>query len=451
MTASGTPVPMTSSAARRMNGTAQVPGDKSISHRALILGALAAGETRIEGLLQSDDVMATAGALRACSVPIAQTGDIWVVQGRGVGGLSQPEASLDFGNTGTGVRLMLGVLAGNDITVDLTGDASLSARPMGRVLNPLISMGASVEDTGMTLPLTLRGSPSLAPIHYPLPVASAQVKSAVLLAGLHARGSTTVVEDTPTRDHTERMLKHFGAPLDIERQDDGSVAITVTSGTELAAAPVSVPGDPSSAAFPVAAAVLAESGTVRVPGVMMNETRTGLYQTLIDMGAALEFADERDGGGETLADIVVTAGAPLRGVHVPAARVPSMVDEYPMLACIAACASGTTRMDGLAELRVKECDRLAATAAGLQAQGVAVEIEGDSLIVHGNGPGSVAGGGRVATHLDHRIAMAFLTLGSAAQAPITVDDTTMIATSFPNFTELLNGLGAKLTRSEAGI
>jgi 3-phosphoshikimate 1-carboxyvinyltransferase len=422
-----------------------VPGDKSISHRALMFGALATGRTRISGLLEGEDILATARALRALGCPVAKVGATWEVLGRGVGGLTEPAGDLDFGNAGTGVRLMMGLLAGHDLRARLTGDASLSRRPMGRVLKPLQQMGLEVLEEGrQNLPLTIRGSADLIPIEYRLPVPSAQIKSAVLIAGLHAAGETTVIEPEATRDHTERMLSHFGAQLTATKRH-GVRAISIKGDGELAGRDVRVPGDPSSAAFPVAAALIVPGSEVTIRSVLVNPTRTGFYTTLSEMGADIAFLDERNEGGEPVADIRVRHSA-LKGVHVPAGRAPSMIDEYPVLACLAAYASGVTRMEGLAELKVKESDRLAATAQGLADNGVAAKIEGDTLTVEGGK--DVRGGGIVATHLDHRIAMAFLVLGLGADRPVTVDDAGVIATSFPEFRSLMEGLGASFTVPE---
>lgn len=433
------PRPLTTTRAAKLQGTVKVPGDKSISHRALMFGALATGTTRITGLLEGEDVINTAKAVTALGAPAAKEGDTWVVKGRGVGGLAQPAGPIDFGNSGTGTRLMMGVVAGNPIRVTMTGDASLSRRPMRRVLGPLKQMGLEIEDDRETLPLTVRGSDALTPMVYELPVPSAQVKSAILLAGLHAAGETTVIEAEATRDHTERMLRYFGAEVTTVEKD-GKRHITVKGDAEMTGRDVVVPGDPSSAAFLVCAALLVPGSDVTVRGVLVNDTRTGLYTTLREMGADVTFMNEREEGGEPIADIRARSSK-LHGVHVPAARAPSMIDEYPVLAAVAAFATGDTIMDGLAELKVKESDRLAATAAGLAANGVKATVAGDTLTVHGSG-GKVAGGGRVATHLDHRIAMAFLTMGLASEQPVTVDDTAMIATSFPEFVGLMEGLGA---------
>ena len=427
--------------ARALAGTIRVPGDKSISHRALVLGALATGRTRITGLLEADDVMATAKAIVALGAELRRDNGAIEVTGQGVGGLRAPAVALDFGNSGTGSRLMLGVVAGHDMEAHFTGDASLSRRPMARVLAPLQRMGLAVlGESRMTLPLTIRGTPDLVPITYDLPVASAQVKSAVLLAGLHAPGRTTVVEPMATRDHTERMLTHFGAELAVDDRDDGRRAVTLRGDAELVSVPVAVPGDPSSAAFAIAAALICPRSEIVLQGVLMNETRTGFLETLREMGASIELLDLRHQGGEPVGDVRVTAGA-LTGVTVPPDRAPSMIDEYPVLAVLASFAEGETRMQGLSELRVKESDRLAATAAGLIACGVDARIEGDDLIVAGTG--EVRGGGLVATHLDHRIAMAFLVLGLGSAKPVTVDDTSMVATSFPDFVPLMTKLGAE--------
>ncbi len=433
------PRPLSAQNSQPLKGTVRVPGDKSISHRALIFGALATGTTRITGLLEAEDVINTAKAVTALGAPASKSGAVWTVIGRGVGGLRTPDSALDFGNSGTGTRLMMGVVAGHDMTVTMTGDASLSRRPMRRVLGPLKQMGIEIEGDRETLPLTLRGTPDLVPITYELPVPSAQVKSAILIAGLHAAGETTVIEAEPTRDHTERMLRAFGA--EVRAQPHGSkTAITIVGQPELTGRDVAVPGDPSSAAFLACAALLVPGSDITIEGVLVNETRTGLYLTLQEMGADIAFLNQRDEGGEPIADIRIRASK-LHGVRVPPERAPSMIDEYPVLACVAAFATGETRMEGLGELKVKESDRLAATASGLAANGVSAHVEGDTLTVIGTG-GAVQGGGTVATHLDHRIAMAFLTMSLASVRPVTVDDTTMIATSFPEFRGLMEGLGA---------
>ncbi len=424
-----------------LKGRVRAPGDKSISHRALILGALASGKTHIDGLLQSDDVLATAEAITAFDANVTRDNDDhWVVTGKGR--FDQPIEIIDCGNSGTGVRLLMGAAAGFAISVQFTGDSSLQSRPMGRVLTPLGQMGAtwSGEIEGR-LPLTLLGG-GLNAISYRLPVPSAQVKSAILLAGLNTPGETTVIEREATRDHTELMLRNFGATVRVGPAEGGGNAITVVGYPELTGRKVAVPADPSSAAFPAVAALLVEGSEVRLPNVGVNPLRTGLYQTLLEMGADIGFENRRDQAGEPVADLVVRASR-LKGVDVPAVRAPSMIDEYPILAVAAAFAAGTTRMQGLGELRVKESDRLAAMARGLAACGVAVEETQDSLIVHGTGR-VPAGDATVATHFDHRIAMAFLVMGMASARPVTVDDAEAIDTSFPGFAALMNGLGGKI-------
>jgi 3-phosphoshikimate 1-carboxyvinyltransferase len=435
------PQPLTATPSRGLSGRIRVPGDKSISHRALILGALATRTTRITGLLEADDVLATARAIDALGAGVVREGCAFTVKGRGVGGLRAAAQALDFGNSGTGSRLTLGVVAGHAMTVDFTGDASLCRRPMARVLAPLQTMGLRVEGDRSTLPLQVRGTTDLVPIRYDLPVPSAQVKSAVLLAGLHAPGRTTVVEPIPTRDHTERMLVYFGAEVCVEDGPDGTRSVSVWGDAELEGKSVVVPGDPSSAAFLVAAALICPSSEIVIEGVLMNPSRTGFLETVREMGANLQVLDLREEGGEMVGDLRVRTSA-LKAASVPALRAPSMIDEYPALAVLAAFAEGETRMEGLAELKLKESDRLAATAAGLLACGVAARVEGDDLIV--TGWGEVPGGGLVETHMDHRIAMAFLTLGLGAASPVIVDDVTMIATSFPNFVPLMTKLGAQL-------
>lgn len=437
------PAKLTAKKSSALKGRLRVPGDKSISHRALILGALATGTTRISGLLQSEDVLATAEALKALGAGVAHDDETWTVYGRGTGGLVKTPGELDFGNSGTGARLMIGVISGQDVTATFTGDESLSSRPMGRVLTPLKQMGLGVEGDSDTLPLTLTGTPDLVPIEYELPVPSAQVKSAVLLAGLHAPGRTTVIETEPTRDHTERMLRHFGADVSVESKGE-KTAISVAGHVELSGNEVVVPGDPSSAAFLVASALVTQGSDITVQGVLVNPTRTGLYTTLREMDASLEFLNEREEGGEPVADIRVRSSS-LKGVTVPAERAPSMIDEYPVLAVIAAFAEGETRMEGLKELRVKESDRLSATLAGLQACGVEAQAGEDWLVVHGQE--TVTGGGTVETHMDHRIAMAFLVLGLGTEKPVNIDNGGIIATSFPEFSGLMRTLGAKINET----
>jgi 3-phosphoshikimate 1-carboxyvinyltransferase len=434
-------------------GRIRVPGDKSISHRALILGGVALGETNISGLLTGEDVAATAQAMRSLGVEIKETGDgQFKVFGLGVGGLMRPEGPLDMGNSGTAARLLMGLLGTHDLTATMIGDTSLSGRPMGRVLEPVGQFGmAYMAAEGPRLPLTLKGTPTPVPISYELPVASAQVKSAILLAGLNCPGKTSVIEPEPTRDHTEIMLAHLGADIEVERSD-GKRIITLSGQKELFGAPIQVPGDPSSAAFLVAAALIVPGSQLVVEEVLINPLRTGFFVTLQEMGADLRFENERTIGGEKVADIVVTAGA-LRGVDVPQERAPSMIDEYPILAALAGFADGKTRLNGLAELRVKESDRLAAMAAGLQACGVDVEEFPDGLVITGGGAAGsnssgVKGGAQILTHMDHRIAMSFLVLGLASDEPVRVDDGAMIATSFPGFADLMGALGARIGAAE---
>lgn len=435
--------PIAADPSEALAGRLRVPGDKSISHRALMLGALAVGETRIEGLLEGEDVLCTAAAVRALGAEVAREGEgRWRVAGRGVGGLVEPEQVLDFGNAGTGARLALGLIAGQPITAFLTGDASLRSRPMRRVTEPLAQMGVRfVTREGGRLPLAVTGPETLLPIEYRLPVPSAQVKSAVLLAGLAAPGETVVIEPEPTRDHSERMLRHFGAELEVSDGEQGR-RVVLRGQPELTAAPVRVPGDPSSAAFPAVAALLLPGSDLLLEGVCVNPLRDGLFRTLAEMGAEIARENERTEAGEPVADLRVR-GSRLRGVAVPPERAPSMIDEYPVLAMAAACAEGTTVMRGLGELRVKESDRLAAVARGLTACGVAVEEGPDSLTVHGLG-GRPPGGATIAAALDHRIAMAFLVLGLACEQRVTIDDGAPIATSFPGFAELMRGVGAKI-------
>jgi len=425
-----------------LHGTAPVPGDKSISHRALMFGALAIGETRITGLLEGEDVLRTAAAMRLLGAEVTQEGPgRWRVAGRGIGGLTEPADVLDMGNSGTAARLLCGILASHDLFAVMTGDASLRGRPMRRVTDPLAACGAVFDSReGGRLPMAIRGAREALPIEYRLPVASAQVKSALLLAGLNAPGWTVIEEPEPTRDHSERMLRHFGAELTIEMVGRGRI-IRLRGQPELMAADVVVPGDPSSAAFPIVAALLVPGSRITVPGVGLNPARIGLFGTLMEMGAALSISNERTEGGEPVGDITVVHG-PLSGIEVPAERAPSMIDEYPILAVAAAVAEGCTVMRGLGELRVKESDRLAATAALLAVNGVRVVAQGDELTVEG---GPVAGGAIVETHMDHRLAMSALVLGQAAQAPVGIDDSAFIETSFPGFAELMRSLGADIS------
>lgn len=442
MSASTTPTPMTARRGAALAGSVTVPGDKSISHRALMFGLLTVGETRITGLLEGEDVLNTAKACRALGAAIERLGPgEWRVRGVGVGGLKEPAEPLDFGNSGTGCRLMMGVVGCHPIRATFDGDASLRKRPMRRALDPLELFGLTVVSQGESgrLPITVEGPKHAVPVVYESPVASAQVKSAVLLAGLNAPGVTTVIEREATRDHTERMLAHFGAEVTVTPHGEHGRRIDLTGQPELKPAPVVVPADPSSAAFPLVAAAIVPGSDVTITGVMMNPLRTGLLTTLIEMGAEIEVLNPRVESGEDVADLRVH-GSRLTGVDVPAHRAPSMIDEYPILAVAAAFAEGPTRMRGLHELRVKESDRLAAVADGLAAAGVDHRIEGDDLIVAGNG--RAPGGGTVATHMDHRIAMSFLVMGLATTQPMTVDDTGFIATSFPDFIGLMRGLGA---------
>lgn len=425
-----------------LTGRVRVPGDKSISHRALILGALAVGETRIQGLLESEDVLNTAKAMRALGAQVARGSDgAWSVHGVGVAGFAQPKAPLDFGNSGTGCRLVMGAVAGCPISATFDGDASLRSRPMRRIVDPLALMGAKVvsQSEGGRLPLTLQGARDPLPIEYRSPVASAQIKSAVLLAGLAAPGTTTVIEPAASRDHTELMLKHFGAEIVSVPDGADGRKISLTGQPELHGAPVAVPADPSSAAFPIVAALIVPGSDVTFDDVMTNPLRTGLFTTLREMGGSIEETKARGDTGEPMAQLRVRASK-LRGVEVPAARAPSMIDEYLVLAVAAAFAEGTTIMRGLHELRVKESDRLEATAAMLRVNGVKVEIDGDDMIVEGRG--HVPGGGVVATHMDHRIAMSALAMGCASDEPVSVDDTAFIATSFPDFIPMMQRLGA---------
>jgi len=433
--------PFTATRSNGVSGRVHVPGDKSISHRALIFGALSTGTTTVRGLLEGEDVINTAKALTALGAPTRKQGDTWHITGAGVGGLLQPNpATLDFGNSGTGVRLMLGVLAGHDITVTCTGDASLSRRPMGRVTTPLKEMGLSVADQRDTLPMTITGMSDLVPITYTLPVPSAQVKSAVLIAGLHARGTTSVIESEATRDHTERMLRYFGATVQTCREESG-LRISVEGHSEMNGRNLAVPGDPSSAAFLAATAAIVPGSDLTISNVLYNPTRIGFYTCLKEMGAHITIENEREEGGEPIADVRVRTSK-LKGIMVPPDRAPSMIDEYPILAVVAAFAKGQTKMQGLGELKVKESDRLAATLAGLHANGVEAAVDGDTLTV--TGTSDIRGGGTVTTHLDHRIAMAFLVLGQASKEPVTIDDGTVIATSFPKFRQLMQSIGANI-------
>lgn len=447
MSGHGEAQPMISAKAGALSGTALIPGDKSISHRALIFGAMAVGETRITGLLEGQDVLDTAKAMRAFGATVTRQGEgAWSVHGVGVGGFREPEDVIDCGNSGTGVRLIMGTMATTPITATFTGDASLRKRPMGRVTDPLSLFGTQAWGRkGGRLPMTVIGAADPVPVRYALPVASAQVKSAVLLAGLNAPGETVVIEREPTRDHSERMLVGFGAELSVEKGPEGHV-ITLVGRPELRPQTVAVPRDPSSAAFPTCAALIVEGSDIRVPGVSQNLTRNGLYLTLVEMGALIDFENPREEGGEPVADLRVRFSPGMKGIEVPEERAPSMIDEYPILSVVAAFAEGRTVMRGVKELRVKESDRIDAMARGLEACGVRVEEEEDVLVVHGMGPGGMPGGATCRTHLDHRIAMSFLVAGMAAKAEIAVDDGSPIVTSFPVFEGLMNRLGAAIRR-----
>ena len=441
----GQPTPLEARSSGPLAGKVRVPGDKSISHRALILGALAVGKTQVSGLLEGEDVLNTAKSMQALGAKVERTGDCaWVVQGVGVAGFAEPQRPLDFGNSGTGCRLVMGAVAGCPISAVFDGDASLRSRPMRRVLDPLELMGAKVgnSEQGGRLPLTLNGARDPVPIVYRTPVASAQIKSAVLLAGLAAPGVTTVIEQEASRDHTELMLKHFGAEIVSAKEGAHGRRIALTGQGELHGADIVVPADPSSAAFPIVAALIVEGSDIVLSDVMTNPLRTGLFKTLREMGAFIEESETRGDAGEPMARLRVRASQ-LRGVVVPPERAPSMIDEYLVLAVAASFAEGTTTMRGLKELRVKESDRLAATAEMLRVNGVKVEVSGDDLIVEGSG--HVPGGGLVKTHMDHRIAMSALVMGLAADKGVKVDDTAFIATSFPDFIPMMRSLGADLS------
>ena len=438
---------MTSHACGPLQGRAEVPGDKSISHRSLILGALSVGETKISGLLEGQDVLDTAKAMRAFGAEVTDLGaGNWSVHGVGVGGFAEPENVIDCGNSGTGVRLIMGAMATSPITATFTGDASLNGRPMARVTDPLAEFGCqTVGRQGGRLPMTLVGAADPIPVRYVVPVPSAQVKSAVLFAGLNAPGKTIVIEKEATRDHTERMLAGFGAEITTEITAEGRV-ITLTGQPELKAQTIDVPRDPSSAAFPVCAALIVPGSDVLVPGIGLNPTRAGLYTTLREMGADLTYENERIEGGEPVADLRARFSPDLHGIEVPAERAASMIDEYPVLSVVASFAKGKTHMPGVKELRVKESDRIDAMAIGLRANGIEVDEGPDWWSVIGLGHGNVSGGATCASQLDHRIAMSFLILGMAATNPVSVDDGGPIATSFPIFEGLMGGLGADVRR-----
>ena len=447
MSGHGNPIPMTSRKTRDLRGTAEVPGDKSISHRSLILGALSVGETRIEGLLEGDDVLDTARAMRAFGAEVTDHGGgKWSVHGVGVGGFAEPEGVIDCGNSGTGVRLIMGAMATSPIVATFTGDASLNGRPMGRVTDPLALFGCqTVGRSEGRLPMTLTGAVEPVPVRYVVPVPSAQVKSAVLFAGLNAPGETVVIEKEATRDHTERMFAGFGADITVEDTDEGRV-ITLRGQPELVAQEIVVPRDPSSAAFPVCAALITEGSDVVVPNIGLNPTRAGLFTTLQEMGANLTYENMREEGGEPVADLRAQYSPDMKGIEVPPARAASMIDEYPVLSVVAAFATGQTVMRGVKELRVKESDRIDAMAKGLRAAGVTVDEGPDWWTVTGRGMGDVPGGVTVESRLDHRIAMSFLVMGMASEAPMTVDDGGPVATSFPIFEPLMASLGAQIQR-----
>lgn len=447
MSSHGAPIPMTSHACGPLSGQAEVPGDKSISHRSLILGALSIGETKISGLLEGQDVLDTAKAMCAFGAEVTDLGGgNWSVHGVGVGGFGEPDNVIDCGNSGTGVRLIMGAMASSPITATFSGDASLNSRPMARVTDPLALFGCqTVGRDGGRLPMTLVGASEPVPVEYVVPVPSAQVKSAVLLAGLNAPGKTIVIEAEATRDHTERMLAGFGAEISTEVTDKGRV-ITLTGQPELTGQTIDVPRDPSSAAFPVCAALIVPGSDVLVPGIGLNPTRAGLFTTLREMGADLTYENERVEGGEPVADLRARFSPDLHGIEVPPARAASMIDEYPVLSVVAAFAKGDTHMPGVKELRVKESDRIDAMATGLRANGVTVTDGPDWWTVTGLGHGNVKGGAQCASHLDHRIAMSFMILGMATQQAVTLDDGGPIATSFPIFETLMGGLGARIER-----
>lgn len=438
---------MTSHKCTGLSGVVEVPGDKSISHRSLIFGAMALGKTEISGLLEGQDVLDTAKAMEAFGASVTNHGDgNWTVHGVGVGGFSEPDGVIDCGNSGTGVRLIMGAMATHDMTATFTGDASLNKRPMARVTDPIALFGAEAYGRkGGRLPMTIVGAKHPVPVRYTVPMPSAQVKSAVMLAGLNAPGETVIIEKEATRDHTERMLVGFGAEVDVEITAEGRV-ITLRGYPELKPQTISVPRDPSSAAFPVCAALITEGSDILVPNIGLNPTRAGLYTTLREMGADLVFENERIEGGEPVADLRAKFSPNMKGIEVPPERAASMIDEYPILSVVASFAEGDTIMRGVKELRVKESDRIDAMAKGLRANGMDIDEGEDWWIIHGKGMGNVPGGGLAETFLDHRIAMSFLILGMGSEKPVHIDDGGPIVTSFPNFEPLMSALGAKLTR-----
>ena len=447
MSAHGAPIPMTSHKCTGLSGVVEVPGDKSISHRSLIFGAMALGKTEISGLLEGQDVLDTAKAMEAFGASVTNHGDgNWTVHGVGVGGFSEPDGVIDCGNSGTGVRLIMGAMATHDMTATFTGDASLNKRPMARVTDPIALFGAEAYGRkGGRLPMTIVGAKHPVPVRYTVPMPSAQVKSAVMLAGLNAPGETVIIEKEATRDHTERMLVGFGAEVNVETSAEGRV-ITLRGYPELKPQTISVPRDPSSAAFPVCAALITEGSDILVPNIGLNPTRAGLYTTLREMGADLVFENERLEGGEPVADLRAKFSPNMKGIEVPPDRAASMIDEYPILSVVASFAEGDTIMRGVKELRVKESDRIDAMAKGLRTNGMDIDEGEDWWIIHGKGMGNVPGGGLAETFLDHRIAMSFLILGMGSEKPVRIDDGGPIVTSFPNFEPLMTALGAKLTR-----
>ena len=447
MSAHGAPIPMTSHKCTGLSGVVEVPGDKSISHRSLIFGAMALGKTEISGLLEGQDVLDTAKAMEAFGASVTNHGDgNWTVHGVGVGGFSEPDGVIDCGNSGTGVRLIMGAMATHDMTATFTGDASLNKRPMARVTDPIALFGAEAYGRkGGRLPMTIVGAKHPVPVRYTVPMPSAQVKSAVMLAGLNAPGETVIIEKEATRDHTERMLVGFGAEVDVEITAEGRV-ITLRGYPELKPQTISVPRDPSSAAFPVCAALITEGSDILVPNIGLNPTRAGLYTTLREIGADLVFENERLEGGEPVADLRAKFSPNMKGIEVPPERAASMIDEYPILSVVASFAEGDTIMRGVKELRVKESDRIDAMAKGLRTNGMDIDEGEDWWIIHGKGMGNVPGGGLAETFLDHRIAMSFLILGMGSEKPVHIDDGGPIVTSFPNFEPLMSALGAKLTR-----
>ncbi|MGR3514310.1 MAG: 3-phosphoshikimate 1-carboxyvinyltransferase [Paracoccaceae bacterium] len=450
MSGHGPAQPLTAVKAAPLTGVAHVSGDKSISHRSMILGALSVGETRVRGLLEGEDVLATAAAMRAFGADVERQDDgEWVIHGVGTGGFGEPEDVIDCGNAGTGVRLIMGAMATTPIAATFTGDASLRSRPMARITDPLALFGAAAYGRAKgRLPLTMIGAASPVPVRYTLPMPSAQVKSAVLLAGLNARGDTVVIEPEATRDHTERMLRGFGAEVRVEDTAEGRM-ITLIGQPELRAQSIDVPRDPSSAAFPVCAALIVEGSDVLVPNIGLNPTRAGLFETLRDMGADLTFENMREESGEPVADLRARFSPDMQGIEVPPERAASMIDEYPILSVVASFASGETMMRGVKELRVKESDRIDAMAVGLRANGIEVAEGEDWWAVTGRGPSGVTGGARVEARLDHRIAMSFLCLGMGSRDGVTVDDAGPIATSFPGFGPLMEELGASFRRVNA--